>query len=162
VGKVILSSIELHIEFYGAEPFLRSWYSLSWSRNFYGNRRFITVSISRNLSWARSIQSTPSQNKTLRYVLTLPDHLRLGLPSDFHTKILYASLNLLMRASWPAQLLLLDLIALTIIVLRETYWFRNGWEFLHQLSHKHLPRKSSAPWNWLQQGWSTIIPTLNK
>jgi len=50
---------------HGAESFLRSWQSLSWSRflTFYGARRFITVFTRArhwSLSSARCIQSTVS------------------------------------------------------------------------------------------------------
>jgi hypothetical protein len=67
---------------------------------FYGTRRFITAitrALHRSLSWARSIQSIPSHPSSLRYILILSIHLRLGLPSGlftsgFPTNILYAFL----------------------------------------------------------------------
>jgi hypothetical protein len=51
---------------------------------FYGTRRFITMftkALHWSLSWARSIQSTPSHPISLRSILILSSRLRLGLPS---------------------------------------------------------------------------------
>jgi hypothetical protein len=51
---------------------------------FYGTRMFITVftrALHWSLFWARSIQSIPSHPISLRSILTLATHLRLGLPS---------------------------------------------------------------------------------
>jgi hypothetical protein len=69
-------------------------------QEFYGTRRFITVSTKAlhwSLSWARSIQSIPSHPLSLRSILILSTHLRLGLPSGlfqfgFPTNIPYAFL----------------------------------------------------------------------
>jgi hypothetical protein len=63
---------------------------------FYGTRRFITVftrALYWPLSWARSIQSIPSYPISLRSILILFTHLRLGLPfglfpSGFPTNII--------------------------------------------------------------------------
>jgi hypothetical protein len=49
---------------------------------YYGIRRFIAVLTTArhwSLSWARCIQSTPSHPISLRSILILPSHLRLGL-----------------------------------------------------------------------------------
>jgi hypothetical protein len=67
---------------------------------FYGTRGFITVftrALHWSLSWARSIQSTPSHPISIRPILILSTHLRLGLPSGhlpsgFPTNILHAFL----------------------------------------------------------------------
>jgi hypothetical protein len=51
---------------------------------FYGTRRFITVfkrALHCSLSWARSSQSLPPPYISLRSILILTSHLRLGLPS---------------------------------------------------------------------------------
>jgi hypothetical protein len=51
---------------------------------FYGTRRIITVftkAIHWSLSWATSIQTIPPYSISLRSILILPTHLRLGLPS---------------------------------------------------------------------------------
>jgi hypothetical protein len=66
---------------------------------FYGTRRFITVfttALHWSLSWARWIQSIPPYTISLKSIVILFSHLRLGLPSDlfpsgFPTKTLYAS-----------------------------------------------------------------------
>jgi hypothetical protein len=53
---------------------------------FYGTRRFITAftrALHWSLSWARSIQSPPSHPISLRSILILSTHLRLGLPWSF-------------------------------------------------------------------------------
>jgi hypothetical protein len=51
-----------------------------------------------SLSGARSIQFRPSHSISVRYILILSGHLRLGLPSDlfpsgYPTNILYAFLS---------------------------------------------------------------------
>jgi hypothetical protein len=84
---------------HGAEPsFLRS--PSRTSHAFYGTRRFNTVftrALHWSLSWAISIQSTPSHPISLRSILILSTHLRLGYPSSrftsgFCTDILHAFL----------------------------------------------------------------------
>jgi hypothetical protein len=51
---------------------------------FYGTRKFITVftrALHWSLSWAKSIQFIPSHPISLRFILILFTHPRLGLPS---------------------------------------------------------------------------------
>jgi hypothetical protein len=61
-----------------------------------------------SLSWSRSIQSIPSHPISLRSILILFTHLRLGLhngllPSGFHINILYAFLLSPIRVTCPAH-----------------------------------------------------------
>jgi hypothetical protein len=94
---------------YGAEPSLRSCQLCSHSGNsqhFQGTRRFIIVftsTIHWSLSLASSIQSTAPTSISIRSILILSTHLRLGLssnhfPSGFPTNILYAFLFAPIRA----------------------------------------------------------------
>jgi hypothetical protein len=85
---------------------------------FCGTRRFITVFTSRHwsLSWARRIQSTTSDPSSLRSILILHFHLRLGVPNSlpfrYSDQILYVFLNCSIYATCPAHLTRLDFITL--------------------------------------------------
>jgi len=72
-----------------------------------------------SLSWASSIQSIPTHPTSWRSILILFSHLRLGLhvvsfPHVSLTKTRYESLLYPIRSTYPALLILLDLINRTI------------------------------------------------
>ena len=87
------------------------------------NPKFITAFTSArhlSLSSATSIQAIPSHPPSLRSILILFSHLRLGLPSGpfpsgFHIKILYTPLFSPIRATCPAHLILIDFITRTML-----------------------------------------------
>jgi hypothetical protein len=72
---------------HGAGYYLKSWLSLSLSKNIllsYGTWRFITVFTQARhwtLSWASWFQFAPSIPISLRSILMLSSHLLVGLPS---------------------------------------------------------------------------------
>ena len=113
---------------------------------FHGTRRFITALTSvrhMSLSRASPIQSLYTHPTSWRSILILFAHLRLGLPSGllpsgFPTKTLYAHLSSPIRATCPAQLILLDFITRTI--LGEEY--NSFSSSLCILLHFPLPRTS--------------------
>jgi hypothetical protein len=109
----------------GADIFWKADSHSAWeaiARFLYGIRKFITVltkALHWALSWASWIQFAPPIPNSLRSILILSSHLRLGLPSDLlsvlPTKILYKRFPSPMRATCPTHLILLDLIPLTIL-----------------------------------------------
>ena len=77
-----------------------------------------------SLSWGRLIQSIPPHPTSLRSILILSSHLRLGLPSGLllsglPIKALYATLLSPIHATCPAYLSLRDLI--TRMIFGEEY-----------------------------------------
>jgi hypothetical protein len=64
-----------------------------------------------SLSWARSIQSVSPNSTFWRFILILFFHLRLGLPSDSFPQVSAPKPRVqLLRATYPAHFILLDLI----------------------------------------------------
>jgi hypothetical protein len=116
---------------YGAVFYLRnSAHLVNKFPAFYGTRRFITALTNAHhlsLSWARSIQSIPLHPTSWRSVLIPSYHLRLDLPSgvfplSFPNKTLYAPLLFPIRATFPAHLILPQLITRTILHI-NLMWF---------------------------------------
>jgi hypothetical protein len=97
---------------------LRGHHLLKEFPAFYSTRRFMTAfTITRNpfRSWVRSIQSMPHHPTSLRPILILSSHLRLGLPGglfplNLFTKPLQTTLLSPHTCYMPAQLILLGLI----------------------------------------------------
>ena len=113
-----------------------------------------------SVSWASSIQSIYPHPISLRSVLILSTHLRLGLPSGlfpsgFPTKTLYTPLSSPIRAICPAHLILLDFITHTI--LGEEYK-ANKNNLLHELQHSHVSRLLEQPHN----GSNVLAQTIKR
>jgi hypothetical protein len=127
------------------------------------------------LSLARPIQSTSPHPTSPRSILILHTHLRFGLPcglfpSGFPT-IIYKRSSSPIRTTWPAHLILRDLIIL--IILGEKYksrssslcitdltflwklkwfpllFFLNNWEYL--LQNQNLLVQNSSPFILLRK-----------
>jgi len=106
---------------------------------FHGTRRFITALTSvrqLSLSWASPIQSIYPHHTSWRSILILSTHLRLGLPSGFlpsgfPSKTLYTPVSSPIRATFPANLILLDFITRTILGEEYKSFSSSLCSFLH-------------------------------
>ena len=86
---------------------------------FYRTPKFITVLTSArhlSLSWANSIQSPQPLPTSWRSILILSSHLRLGLPNGSFPQVSPPKpLPSSIRATCPANLILLDFITRTVL-----------------------------------------------
>jgi len=132
--------------------------SPSWKANWFADRqeisrRFITAPTSvlhLSLSCTRPIQSMYPHSTSWRSILILSTHLCLGLasgllPSGFPTKSLHTPLSSHIRATCPAQLILLDFITRTIlgeeyITFSPRYVFSSIPRYLAPLISKYSPQ----------------------
>ena len=105
----------------------------------YGTRRF-NAAFTRALQWSlfrvESTQFLVLILISLRSILTLSSHLRLGLPKclfpvGLPVKTLIALLPFSILTTWPAHLNVLDLITLTILSERYKLWSSSFWSLLH-------------------------------
>jgi len=127
-------------------------------------------------SWASSIQSIPPHPTSWRSIFILSSHLCLGLPSGlfpsgFPTKTLYTPLLSPIRTTYPAHLILLDLM-ITRTILGEQYILLSSQlcsflpsHYLVPLRPKYSPQcpilKQPQPTFLPQCEWSSFTPIQN-
>jgi len=120
-----------------------------------------------SLSWASSIQSVTPHPTSLRSILILSFHLRLGLPSGLFLSgfpfknPVYAS-PLPIRATFPAHLILLDFI--TWRVLGEQYRSLSSTLYSYSTPCYLLPsRKKYSPQHpILKESQYTFLPQCKR
>ena len=132
---------------------------------FHGTRMFITALTSvrhLSLSWASPIHSIHPHPTSWRSVLISSTHLRLGLPSvllpsDFPSKTLYTPFSSPIRATCPANLILLYFVTRTILgegalplpflYLCRQNWIRHCFSLLYDTIQ--CPPESDTTQNYL-------------
>jgi len=100
------------------------------------DRRFITAFTSaRHLSlyWASSIQFITPHSTSWRSILILFSHLRLGVLSGLYPSGVPTKTLSFIRATWPAQLILLDFITRAIMGEQYRSLSSSLCSFLHSL-----------------------------
>jgi hypothetical protein len=133
--KVIMSLVVLFYVYLLIHLFklkkLTSWRRHQLYSYSYGTRRFTSLP---PLSWARWTQTFPPHSISLRPILILSTHLRLGPPSSlfrfgFHTNIPYPFLFSYIRVTCPTHHILV-LMILIIVDEEFTIWSSSLCRFL--------------------------------
>jgi hypothetical protein len=98
---------------------------------FYGTRRFITAftrALPQDLSWGRQIQSTPPNPISKRFIIMLPIHLHVVLPSGLFPSKLAKRSFLCIQIYWALRVSesndnsLLCLLSFHYVIHEKLYW----------------------------------------